>query len=457
MSRPAPSTFKVGKVQGYLRGQVWYLCYHEHGRRHRPRIGPDLQAAKQLAAQVNAQLAVGSPAALSFEPVSVPELRRRWLDHHEHVLRSSTHTVARYRTATDHLLRFLGSHPVRHASHFTVGHAGAFARHLRTIEVSPNGHANTPKRALMDKGLKYVLECCRALFAFAAKRRHLPPYADNPFSAMEVDRIPVERARPIVLLTAEQERAFLEACDDWQFPLFLTLLLTGLRPGEVCHLLLPDDLDLEARVVRVRNKPGLGWQVKTRNERDVPLVPALADILRMHLGGRNWGAVICRRRWPARYRPGWAGSAASAERELHRRHLAREAAGGNRDDPKGLSVMVRGIWRDLGAVEPDRVRAEFIRVACRIGLADYTAPKILRHMFATALQDARVDPLIRNLLMGHATAGVRAAGHGLGMTAVYSHSRPDTIRRQLEEALAGRPCVATALNRMASRTATEGQ
>jgi integrase len=455
MPRPVPTTFKVGKVQGYLRGHVWYLCYHEHGRRHRPRVGPDFKAAKQLAAQVNAQLAVGSPAALSFEPVSVPELRRRWLDHHEHVLRSSAHTVARYRTATDHLLRYLDARPVRHASHFTVTNAGAFARHLRAVEVSPNGHANTPKRALMDKGLKYVLECCRALFAFAAKRRHLPPYSDNPFSALEVDRIPVERARPVVLLTADQERAFLEACDDWQFPLFLTLLLTGLRPGEVCHLLLPDDLDLEARVVRVRNKPGLGWQVKTRNQRDVPLVPVLTDTLRAHLGGRNWGAVFCRRQWSARDRPGWAGSAASAERELHRRHLALDVAGDNRDGPTAQDKAARRIWRDLGAVEPDRVRTEFIRVAGRVGLADCTAPKVLRHMFATALQDGQVDPLIRNLLMGHATAGVRAAGHGLGMTAVYSHSRPDTIRRQLEDALAGRPCVSTALKRLATRTASE--
>ena len=342
MPRPAPTTFRVGTVRGYLRGRVWYLCYHEHGRRHRPRVGPDLQAAKQLAAQVNAQLAVGSPAALSFEPLSVPELRRRWLDHHEHVLRSSPHTVARYRTATDHLLRYLAAHPIRYASHFTVAHAGAFARHLRSVEVSPNGHPNTPKRALMDKGLKYVLECCRALFAFAGKRRHLPPYADNPFGALEVDRIPVERARPVVLLTADQERAFVEACDDWQFPLFLTLLLTGLRPGEACRLLLPDDLDLEARVVRVRNKPGLGWQVKTRNERDIPLVPVLADVLRARLGGRAWGTVFCRRRWPAGPRPGWADSASPAERELARRYQARLSAGALHDHRSVRDGLARG-------------------------------------------------------------------------------------------------------------------
>lgn len=31
----------------------------------------------------------------------------------------------------------------------------------------------------------------------------------------------------------EQERAFLETCHDWQFPVFLTLMLTGLRPVDL--------------------------------------------------------------------------------------------------------------------------------------------------------------------------------------------------------------------------------
>jgi hypothetical protein len=30
---------------------------------------------------------------------------------------------------------------------------------------------------------------------------------------------------------------------------------------------------------------------------------------------------------------------------------------------------------------------------------------MLRHLFATALQEANVDPLVRNLLLGHAPAG----------------------------------------------------
>lgn len=438
------NSFRVGKVSGYLRGRVWYLCYFEGGKRRRPRAGAERDAARQLAAQVNSQLETGAPAALSFEPVSIPALRDRWLEHHEQVRRSSVQSIARYRTATDHLLRYLTERPVRHAGQFTATHAAAFVGHLRALRVSPNGHANTPKRPLLDKGVRYVLECCRALFNHAAKRRHLPPYADNPFAAIEIDRIPVETARPIELLTPEQERAFLGACDGWQFPVFLTLLLTGLRPGELCHLLLPDDLDLAAALVRVRNKPRLGWQVKTRNQRDIPLVPALVDVLRVHLAGRTSGPVFQRRAWAAD--PGFdASSTAALERDLARRLTKQDATPG--DPGRAARVRLAGrLWRDIRAVDESRVRVEFIRAARAAGLVGQTAPKVFRHQFATALQEGRVDPLVRNLLMGHATAGVRAPGHGLGMTAVYTHTRPETVREQLLAALADRPAVAVARN-----------
>ncbi len=442
MHRTARS-FRIGKVQAYLRGRVWYLCYHENGRRQRPRVGPDRQAARQLAAQVNAQLEVGAPAALSFEPVSLPELRRRWLEHHEQVLRSSVQTVHRYRTATDHLLRFLEQHPVRHVSHFHATHALAFVRYLRTLEVSPNGHAHTAKRRLMDKGLRYILECCRALFNFAARHRHLSPYADNPFTTVGVERIPVEQARPVELFTPDQERAFLGACDGWQFPLFLTLILTGLRPGELCHLLLPEDLDLREEVVRVRNKPRLGWQVKTRNERDIPLLPELVQVLARHLGHRSAGPVFPRRNFSPD--AGLAGlTAAELAKEAEQRIAERESEAGQALARAAKLRAARSVWAAAGALREDRLRLEFMSLTRRVGLPGQTAPKMLRHLFATRLQEANVDPLIRNLLMGHAPAGHRAAGYGLGMTAVYTHTRVETVRRQLEAALAGTVAAAMA-------------
>ena len=152
------SSFRIGRVNAYRRGPIWYLCYHERGRRRRPRIGPDRSAARQLASQVNAQLEIGTNARLSFQPISIEALRERWLQHHDCVLRSSVHTVNRYRTATDHLMRFLKKRPVGRASQFHTVDAEESVRYLRAIRVAPNGHPNSAKRPLMDTGLRYVLE-----------------------------------------------------------------------------------------------------------------------------------------------------------------------------------------------------------------------------------------------------------------------------------------------------------
>jgi hypothetical protein len=97
-----------------------------------------------------------------------------------------------------------------------------------------------------------------------------------------------------------------------------------------------------------------------------------------------------------------------------------------------------------------------MRIANDTALTGHTAPKILRHQFATALQEGRVDPLVRNLLMGHAAANEQSAGHGLGMTAIYTHTRPETIRQQLASALADRPAVIAIRNRLRRQALLNG-
>ena len=130
------NSFRVGRVRAYLRVHVWYLCYHEDGRRHQPRVGPDRSVARQMAAEINAQLEVGVPSALWFQPISLPDLRQRWLDYHEHVLRSSVATVRRYRQATEHLIAFVRDvRPLRRVSDFRSSHAEEFVRYLRTVQV----------------------------------------------------------------------------------------------------------------------------------------------------------------------------------------------------------------------------------------------------------------------------------------------------------------------------------
>lgn len=436
-------SFRIGRVQGYKRGTVWYLCYHEQGRRRRPRVGQELESARQMAAQINAQLESNIPAALSFQPLSILELRQRWLDNHESVLRSSIQTINRYRTATEHLLNFLNQRPVRNSSLFHITHAEEFVAYLRRLKISSNGHKNTELRPLMDKGIKFILECCRALFSYGAKRRHLSPYATNPFTELELSKIPVESQRPIKLFTPDQERDFLKSCDRWQFPIFLALLMTGLRSGELCHLLLPDDVDLHEGLLHIRNKPRLFWKVKTRNERTIPLHPVLVKVLATHIETRRHGPAFLRRAYGASQVPTYARTLNTLENELSER-IKNRMAGQNEVSRSTKRKIANRLWQSMGALDEDMIRRQFIRLTNQMGLADYSSPKMLRHLFATALQQGRVDPLVRNELMGHVVSGSRSPGHGLAMTAVYTHTNLETKRKQLLEALDMTPTVTVA-------------
>lgn len=110
------------------------------------------------------------------------------------------------------------------------------------------------------------------------------------------------------------------------------------------------------------------------------------------------------------------------------------------------------LWQGIGAVPETRVRVESVRAARAAraaGVAGHTPPKVLRHQLATALQEGRVDPLVRNVLRGHAAAVPRTPGNGHGMAAVSTHTRPESVRAQPLEALADRPAVKAARDRLA--------
>ena len=142
---------------------------------------------------------------------AIAELRRRFLEHHERVLESSLHTVARYRTATLHLERFGEQEKYPHAGEVVVA---AFIQYLRAIEVSPNGHAHTARRRLRDKGILYVLECCRSLYHFGRRSSLLPPAFANPFSTADLGRVRIRDAKPIFVFTEAQELAFFRAANQ---------------------------------------------------------------------------------------------------------------------------------------------------------------------------------------------------------------------------------------------------
>lgn len=394
------AAFRVGRVKGYQRGRVWYLYYFEEGRRRRPRIGPDVDAARQTAAQINSQLEVGAPTSLSFEPVSISVLRASWFRHHEQVRRSSLATLSRYRTATEYLIRFLEQRPIKLASHFRVSHAEEFVGYLRALRVAPNGHAHSAKRPLYDKGILFILETCRALFVFAAKRRHLPPNAENPFSALELGRMPVDHRRPIRLPTTEQAATVLRLADDWSFPIFVTLALTGLRPGELVHLLV-EDFDPQDRLLHVRNRLALGWQVKTRQDSTIPLLAPHAALLESILATRRAGTLFQQQKFSDDRLVHWARSSATASAELAERVRREEEDRGQSLSRLEHYRYYRQLWVQMGLIKTDMIRNRLRQLSRKGKIPELETPKSFRHLFATTLQEGRVDPLIRNELLGH--------------------------------------------------------
>jgi integrase len=97
----------------------------------------------------------------------------------------------------------------------------------------------------------------------------------NPVATVERFRVP-KRALP-KFMTAEELRQFFAACDDDERRLFMSILLTGMRKGEVEYLTWAD-INFELGVIFIQAKPELGWQPKT-DERVVPISPVLRQLL----------------------------------------------------------------------------------------------------------------------------------------------------------------------------------
>jgi site-specific recombinase XerD len=120
--------------------------------------------------------------------------------------------------------------------------------------------------------INYELRCLFTFFRWAIKQNHL--FA-NPVTNIEKFRVP-KRALPR-FMTSEEIRKFFAACREDERRLFSTILLPGMRKGEIEHLTW-NDLNFELGIVFIQAKPEVGWQPKT-DERVIPISPTVQQLL----------------------------------------------------------------------------------------------------------------------------------------------------------------------------------
>lgn len=473
-ARKKTKRFRIGRVSYFFHHGSWYLYFRDNKGVHRVRIGPNKSEAEQAAAIKNAELTsaqVSSKRAVTgIQPnheaapnnvtvllegllqalssvglsqgiamngqmttpavpsISISKLREAYIDHHENVQCSALSTIVRYSAATQHLINFAEFQGIENAEDIS---ANEFVRYLRNIEVSPNGHKNAKLKSLSDKGVQFILQTCGAMYRFGLANALLSKQFENPYAKLGLRRMKIRDAKPIFIFSPEVEVKFLQAADPWTFAVHFTLCKTGLRPGELVHTLI-EDIDIEKGWLHVRSKHELGWSIKTGSARDVPLAPEVLHVLKKVIGKRVAGPLFLRVKLCHDTPPKISGNRnqletiAQTRLDYQRRQLGRKLS------RKEKAAIFQKVWSDAGAVSMDRVRTSFIRTAKILGI-NATCPKSWRHTFATLLQEANIDPLVRQITMGHKPTNPEQSP--LGMTSIYTHTQPAVQHKEILRAL----------------------
>lgn len=133
--------------------------------------------------------------------------------------------------------------------------------------------------------INYELRVLFTFFHWAIKRNHL---FLNPVTLVERFRVP-KRVLP-KFLTAEELKKFFTACDEDERRLFMSILLSGMRKGEVEHLTW-SDISFELGVIFIQEKPEFEWKPKT-DERLIPISPMLRELLRIQYAKRTSDLLV---------------------------------------------------------------------------------------------------------------------------------------------------------------------
>ncbi len=282
-------------------------------------------------------------------------------------------TPLRQKMVTDLRLRNLAPGTCAHY----IRHVARFARHFgRSPEKLGTAEVRSYLVHLADRGLAPATRvvyhaALRFLYVETLGRPEVMATVPRPRVRQTPPRVPLVREEVAVLLEAATNRPF-----DYTF--VATLLATGLRVSEACHLQVVD-IDSRAGMLRVRRGKG----AKPRS---------------VNLGARH--LRLLRRYWQV-VQPGrpWL-------------FPAQRLISPGRVDP-------RHRWADR-PVSTDVVRIRLHALTRRAGLSRRVTPHDLRSTHATWLLDAGVDLRTVQVLLGHASPET---------TARYTTVRPELIRR----------------------------
>ncbi len=267
----------------------YFIEWWEGKKRRRQLIGHTpaeaIEAQRRKSHELIGELVTGNGRARPQEAkegtaTPIADAVRMFLDHVKVHSPDKPKTHQRYRKVLEHAERFLGKR--KYVEAITRADIDDYkaARSRQTSEQHKD-------RIITPRTINFEISVLRTFFYFLQNERGIP--LQNPCARFKPLKDPQTKAkrRPPTYSQKELDRLFAK-CDEYDKNIFATLLLTGLREGELYFLTWQDvDLkNLNSASIHVTGKAG--FSPKDYEERTIPLPPALAEILKKLQRYTDW-------------------------------------------------------------------------------------------------------------------------------------------------------------------------
>lgn len=249
----------------YLREKVWWILYYQNGKRIRKPIGRNEKEALIFKKEVEYKLAKGliseKGSKTCIDPVSVEKAKAEFMRKKGIYVRSKT--LQNYEGILDKFSGWLTAKEIISLDQVTKEVIEDYISDRSDENSKKGGKIRDSTLSLELKSIKCFLKACAEMGL------------TNKNESRDIKPIRCQKRLPfffshehLAMILNSREPAYYKK-------LYLFLLMTGMRAGEICNLH-HDDIDLEHRRIYIREKPD--WKPKT-GERMIPISEELAELI----------------------------------------------------------------------------------------------------------------------------------------------------------------------------------
>jgi integrase/recombinase XerD len=271
--RPVRRTVRGKFIWDREESGVYYLEWYEDGKRRRKAVGTQpaqvLEARRrkilELKGRATERGRTVDPGHLAEEnPVPIAATVENYLNHLK--VNQKLNTYRRYRSVLRNFRDYFSGK--KYLNEISRGDILEYRDFRATRAASP-------------VTLNSEITMLRAFFYWSI---HYKGLRENPAAKIKPRKI---IQKPPEVYSDKEVAKMLKAANPVEQAILLTLLYTGLREQELCHLAW-DDLDIKKKVLRVKAKPDVNFTPKTWEEREIELSDRLIEALKTHPQTSRW-------------------------------------------------------------------------------------------------------------------------------------------------------------------------